>query len=99
MDDVHKSFNIVLNLSATRTNAMWDILLTSEEETRAVAGNIRIKPVMMQTEYVGTRRTRIIFHRTLISIEEYHVRAFFTKYGQLEEVSSVKSKVALPLGR
>lgn len=57
-------------------------MLTSEEAARAQVGEDKKK-----IEYMGTRRTMITLHEVLMNIEEYLLGAFFTKYGQEEDVS------------
>lgn len=46
--------------SLTRPNVIWDILLATKDESKQIAGNILMtKALWLQTEYMGTHRTRI----------------------------------------
>lgn len=58
-----------------------------------LAGNIlMIKTVRLQTEYMGTCRTRVTVHGVPADISEDQMGAFFTKYREVNEVSVVMSK-------
>lgn len=60
---------------------MWDILLATIEETKALAGSIlTANLVRLQMEYLGTRKTKITLHRVPLDIEEDHLWAFLAKY-------------------
>lgn len=40
------------------SNALWDVLLATEEEAKMLAGRtLTTKTVRLQTEYMGTRQT------------------------------------------
>lgn len=52
----------------------------------------------MQTEYMGTRKSKIILHRVVMDVEKYLVETF-TNDGKVEEVSSEKTEGALPPGK
>lgn len=49
-------------------------------------------------EYMGTQRTRIIVHGMPIDICEDHMGAFFSSYGQVEEVTFITSKSGITTG-
>lgn len=79
---------------AQRSNAMWDILLASEEAAKALAESILVTQKMrLQTKDMGTRKSWINLHGVPIYITEDHLEAFFTDYGTLDGVSSIKSKI------
>lgn len=45
---------------ARRLNALWDILLPTEQEAKQFAGSIlTAKSVHFQTEYMSTRKTKV----------------------------------------
>lgn len=57
--------------SLARPNVMWDILLATKDEVNQIAGNILMtKAVWLQTEYMGTQRTRIALHWVPMDITE-----------------------------
>lgn len=85
--------NITAKMLARRSNAMWDILLAAGEAGKALAGNIlTTKSIRLQTEYMDTRKTRIILHGLLTYITEDHMGVYFLLYGLVNEVSTVKKK-------
>lgn len=63
MQEALKTLNVSPRVLARRSNALWDILLANEEEAKKLAGSIlTTKTVRMQTEYMGTRKTRVTVH-------------------------------------
>lgn len=59
-EEALKSLSIGPNVLARRLNETWDILLPTEKEARLMGRSILIsKSERPQTEYIGTRRTRI----------------------------------------
>lgn len=99
MEEALKCLKIVPKILCKRSNAMWDILLASEEETKQLSGSIlRTKTLRLQTEYMGTRRTRVTLHGVSMDIKEDHVGDFFALYGQVEEVARILSKTDVPTG-
>lgn len=63
MEEALKTLNVAPRMLARRSNALWDILLADEEEAKKLAGSILMtKNVRMQTEYMGTRKTRVTVH-------------------------------------
>lgn len=93
IEEVLKSLSIGVKLLVRRSNAMCDILLVPEESRSLTGSIITTKMVGVQTEHIGTQRTKVTLHWMPMDVEEDHVGAFFTKYGQVEVLS-----VALPLG-
>lgn len=78
---------------------MWDILLATEGEAKKLSGSIlTTKSVRFQTEYIGTRRTKITIHGVPVDISEDKAGAFFSHYRQVEEVSAVVSKASIATG-
>lgn len=53
------------------------------------------KSVRMQTEYLGTRKTRFILHGVPFHIEEDYLGAFFARYRQVSEVERTRSRVGI----
>lgn len=100
MEEALTCLNIITKMLARRSNPMWDILLTSEEEAKTLAGCIlTTKSVRTQTEYMGAERTKITLHGMPMDIEEEDlVGAFFTEYGQVEEITVVRSKTGIATG-
>lgn len=52
-----RGLDIAVKVLSRKSNAIWDILLTPEEEVKKLAGCIFTKSVRMQSEYMGGRRT------------------------------------------
>lgn len=65
----------------SRTNAMWDVLLASEEAKTLAGSILTTKSVRMKEEYMGTRRTKITLHGMPMDAAEDQSGAFFAKYG------------------
>lgn len=52
-----------------RSNALWDVLLATEDEAKILAGStLTTKRVRLQNEYMGTRQTKITVRWTLVGI-------------------------------
>lgn len=99
MEEALKSLNIVPKVKARRSNAMWDILQATEQEAKQLARSIlKSKAVRLQTEYMGTRKSKITIHRVPIDISKDRMGAFFSKYGQVDDVSTVISKSSIVIG-
>lgn len=80
-----KSLNIMPKILAQRSNAIWDILLATMEESKALDGSIlTTKWVRLQTEYLDTRKTKIMLGYIL----EDQLGAFFAQYEQVGEDQS-----------
>lgn len=47
---------------------------------------------------MGTRKTQITVHGVPVDIPEERMGAFFAKYGQVQEVSAVRSKAGIATG-
>lgn len=89
-----KALIIKTKVLAQRSSAMWGILLASEEAAKSLVECILVTQNMrLQTEDMGTRKSWINLHGVPIYITEDHLRAFFTEYGPLDGVSSIKSKI------
>lgn len=84
---------------ASRSNAMWVILLASEEEAKQLSGSILMaESVRLLTEYIGTRRIRITVYGVPVDIREYRMETFYAKYRQVDEVSAVINKSGIATG-
>lgn len=71
MEEALKTLNISPKILARRTNALWDILLQTEEQAKRLAGCVlNTKALRLQTEYLGTRRTKVTIHGVPIDIPE-----------------------------
>lgn len=73
---------------ARRSNAMWDILLVTEERAKSLAGSILTsKTLRFQTEYISTQ---ITLHGVPTCIMEKHFGAFLSEHfgAYLMEVTS-----------
>lgn len=72
---------------------MWDILLSTEEAAKSLAGCIlTTQTVRLQTEYLRTRKSEVILHRVPLCISEDYLFFFFC-FSQFGEASLIKSKV------
>lgn len=87
-----KALNIAAKVLARRSNAIWDVLLATEESAMALASNIlTIKSLHLQIEYMGTWKTQITLH----GVPMYITGDFFSDYRPVEEVSSIKSRAGI----
>lgn len=60
MEEALESLNIRAKVLARRSNAMWDILLSTEDAEKSLANNIlTTKSVGLHSEYMGTRKTKV----------------------------------------
>lgn len=63
MEEALKIIKKAPKILAKRSNAMWDVLLATEEEAKGLAGNVlTTKALHLKTKYMGTRRTKITAH-------------------------------------
>lgn len=63
MEEDLKSLKIGPKILARRSNAFWAILLATDEEAKQLAeSTLAKKSVRLQTEYMGTRRTKVTVH-------------------------------------
>lgn len=82
-----------------RSNAIRDILLASEEEIKELARSLLIsKSVRIQTEYMGTLRTRMTVYAVPVDITENRLGAYFSNFGLVEAVSPIMSKACITTG-
>lgn len=73
---------------ACRTNALWDLLLQTEQQAKSLAGSVlSTKNLRLQTEYMGARRTNVTVH----DISDDRMGAFFAKFGEVNEVKALMS--------
>lgn len=85
MEKALKTLHISPKVLARRTNALWDILLPTEQQAKELAGNVlNAKNLRLQTEYMGTCEDRM--------------GAFFSKYGQVNKVKVLISKSGIATG-
>lgn len=96
MVEALKSLNIGVKVLARRTNAMWDILLVSEEKAKSFhwghSGNKGRKAANVEH---GHQKDQITLHRVSMYIKEEHLGIFLMRYRCIEEVSSVKSRAII----
>lgn len=91
-----KNLKIDAKVFSRRNNDMWDILLAAEDSAKSLAGNIlTTKCVRLQTEYMGTRKTRVTLHGVHLFISEDHLGFFSEKFGEVNDVSAAKSKAGI----
>lgn len=98
MEESIKSLNIGAKVLARRSRAMWDILLASEDAAKSLAGGggiLTTKSVRLQTEDLGTRKTKVTLHEVPLFISLDHLGIFFSKFGEVASVSAVKSKTGI----
>lgn len=93
MEIALKSLQITSKVLTRRTNALWDLLLSTEQQAKELAGSIlNTKHFRLQTEYMGSRRTKVTIHGVPVDIPEDRMGTFFAKYG---EVNALISKAAI----
>lgn len=81
MEEALKNLNIAPKVLAESSNAMWDVLLATEDKAKKLTGSILTsKSVRLQTEYLGTRKTRITLHGGDLGGP---FRDIFAQYGQV----------------
>lgn len=84
MEEAIKRLNIAVKILVRRSRAMWDILLASDDTAKSLVGNIMTtKSVRLQTEYLGTRKTKVILHGVHLYILLDHLGFFFSKFGKV----------------
>lgn len=72
--------------------------MAMEEATKTLARSIlTTKMLRLQMEYMGTRKTHITLHAVPMYIIEEHLGAFFSSYGSVVRVSSIKSKSGITI--
>lgn len=99
MEEALKVLNIHPKILARRSNALWDLLLASEEQAKTLAGSVLFtKSIRLQTEYMGTCRTRVTIHGVPVDITTNRMGSFFTKYGEVNEVKALSSKSGIETG-
>lgn len=99
MEEALKSLKIAPKLLARVSRAKWEILLGSEEEAKSLAGNtLTTRSLRLQTEYLGTRKTKITVHGVPADISDDRMGSFFSKFGQVEEVSAIMGKTGIATG-
>lgn len=93
MEEALKSLNIGAKVLAQHSNAMWDVLLQTEDAAILLEGSIlTMKTARLQTEYMGQRKTKVTLHGVPAFISENHLGFFFSKFEEVAEVMAVKSK-------
>ena len=87
-------------LSVTRRGyGLWDVLMATEEEAAKVwAGDHTTQLYRLQPEYMGKRRTTITIHNVPHEATEREIGAFFSFYGDVEEVCQHVGKTGLRFG-
>lgn len=71
MEEALKSLNNGLKMLARRSNTIWDVLMATEQEVKQLAGSVLTsKSVRLQTEYMGTQRTRVMVHGVPVDISD-----------------------------
>lgn len=94
MEAALKALNIAAKVLACRSNVGYPA--TTEEAAKALAGNaLTTKSIRLQTEYMGTRKTRITLHGVPMYITEDHLGTYFSSYGLVDGVSAAKGKSGL----
>lgn len=93
MEKALKSINIGTKILARRSN---EILLQTEDAEKPLGGNIiTTKSVRLQTEYMGRRKTKVILHEVPLFISEAHLGFFYSKFGEVADVSAVKVRTGI----
>lgn len=71
-------------------------MLSCEENARMLAGNVLTsKSVRLQTEYMGTRKTKMTLHGVAMDITDERLADFYSQFG---DVSAVDGKTGNDTG-
>lgn len=86
---------------ARKNKAMWPILLATEDQVKALADCIlTTNLVRLQTEYLGTRQSKVTLHSVPLFKTEYDLDFFFSKFRDVSEVASTDDiEIAIKLNR
>lgn len=96
IEEVLKILQISAKILARQSNAMWDILLATEDAAKSLAGCVlTTKIVRLQTGYLGTRKSKVTLHRIPLFISEDHLGFSFSQFG---EVLPIRSKAGIATG-
>ena len=96
MEEAMKSLNIKATALARKSNASWDILLANKEEAQALAGLIlATKTLRIQTEYMGTRKTKITLHGVPWLLEPKHMASYFACHGLVDKAYVIRRRSGL----
>lgn len=96
MEDALKALQINPKMFERRTNALRDILLQTEDQAKKLASSVlNTNDLRLQTEYLGTRMTKVTIHGVPVDICPDRMRAFFTKFGQVHQVKILRSKAGI----
>lgn len=75
MEEALKCLEIGPKILARKSNALWVILLATDEEAKQLAGStLATKSVRLQTEYIGTRRKKVT---SMVAINGNRLGALF----------------------
>lgn len=89
MKETLKSLQILAKVLARSSNAMWDILLTNEEEAKRLAGIVlTTRSVRLQTDYMGLQKIRMILQGVPMNLTEERLGT---------SPSSARSRMSPPL--
>lgn len=79
-----------------KSNAVYDILMSSKEATEKLSGSIfTIKSMRMQTEYMSTWKIK---NYVSMEITDDRLGGYFSQYGRVEDVTSIPSKAGIVTG-
>lgn len=74
-------------------------MLQTPDAAKSLAGNIlTTKSVRFQTEYIGRRKSKVTLHGVPLFISEGHLGVFFSKFGEVADVSMVNGKTGNTTG-
>lgn len=101
MEKTLDSLNIrAKGLARRRTfnNAIWDILLQTENVAKSLVGSILMKKtVRLQTTYMGVRKVKVTLLGVDIYIYEDHL-LFLSQFGDVSNVALIKRKTGIATG-
>lgn len=84
---VIKNWKIRPKVLVRKSNALCDILLTTEQEAKQLAGSIlTAKWVHFQTEYMRTRKTKVTIQEAPVDISKDLMGMFFAQYGRRRDL-------------
>lgn len=77
MNQALKTFKIGNKILARRSNALWNILLAAEKDAKKLAARTMTRnSVHLQTEYMGTRMTKVIVEEVPVNVNGDSLVAF-----------------------
>lgn len=96
MEDALKCLNIGTKVLTRRSNAMWDILLQTEDVAKVLTGSIL--QLSQWSWLYGNKKDYSNATRYIFIYFEDHLGLFVAQFGEVANVSSIKGKAAIATG-